>query len=194
MLCLGHGQLEASLCGPCRADLPWRETTQIWRGALPLLATFWFEPPISWMINAAKFNKSAAIFGVLGNLMGSGNVGFPAADFAVCPIPLRWQRQLGRGFNQSQLLGQALAQRFGWSLEPTWLSRRGDGRSQKTLGRSARLALTAGAFEVRSEVAGRRVLLVDDVCTTGATLRAAREAVVAAGAAEVAAWVCAAVR
>ena len=126
--------------------------------------------------------------------MTAGNAGFPAADFAVCPIPLRWQRQLGRGFNQSLLLGQALARRFGWTLEPAWLSRHGDGRSQKTLGRSARLALTAGVFEARPQVAGRRVLLVDDVCTTGATLRAACDALVSAGAAEVVAWVCAVVR
>lgn len=193
-LCLASLDAPSAFCRSCTADLPWRCSPEAGESDFPLTATFWFEPPVNWLLNAAKFDKNPAIFRQLGALMASRAMPQWATDYVVCPIPLRWERQLRRGFNQSFLLGDVLARQFGWDLQPGWLSRIGSGRSQKNLGRTARMTLAANVFSGAPEVSARRILLVDDVHTTGATLRAARGALLAAGAANVAAWVCAIVR
>ncbi len=102
----------------------------------------------------------------------------------VVPVPLHPTRLAERGFNQSALIARGVARRLGAPLRPLALARIRDTPQQAVLEREERLRNVVGAFRVRrsAEVAGRKVLLVDDVCTTGATIGAAAGALREAGA------------
>jgi len=105
----------------------------------------------------------------------------------VAPVPLHWRRRLARGFNQAALLAAAVARRYAVPVTRAVRRRRGT-PSQAGLSNAQRRANVAGAFQVRraERVRGRRVLLVDDVMTTGATASACAAALKRAGAAYVA--------
>jgi len=107
----------------------------------------------------------------------------------VAPVPLHWRRLIARRYNQAALLSQALARRGGLTAVPDLLRRRRATPSQGRLSRAERQRNVAGAFAVnpaREELlAGRRLLLVDDVMTTGATVSACARAALKAGAAGV---------
>lgn len=107
----------------------------------------------------------------------------------VVPVPLHPWRFFRRRFNQSAELGRALAERAGLACEPGALVRRRKTRQQVGLVRSEREANVRGAFVVPEamEIAvhGRRVLLIDDVYTTGATVSAATRALKRARVADV---------
>lgn len=109
------------------------------------------------------------------------------ADSAViAPVPLHWRRLFGRRYNQSALLSQALAAQSGRPGLPDLLVRRRATPSQGRLSAEQRRRNVAGAFAVRAGHAemlrGRRLLLVDDVMTTGATVGACARVALAAGA------------
>ena len=102
----------------------------------------------------------------------------------VVPIPLHPSRLAERGFNQAALLARPVALALGARFVPLALARTRDTTRQVNLDRGGRRTNVAGAFAVRQPrtVAGQNVLLVDDVRTTGATLREAGEALRASGA------------
>lgn len=92
---------------------------------------------------------------------------------AVIPVPLHWLRQYRRGYNQAEVIADALARKLGASLLPKALVRRRRTSTQTRLDSSARLANVLGVFKVRCLPAGlKHVLIVDDTFTTGATLAA----------------------
>jgi ComF family protein len=104
----------------------------------------------------------------------------------IVPVPLHRWRLLHRRFNQSALLAHALGRIAGTPVAAGLLCRRRNTPPQGTLTRAQREDNVSGAFQVRAgqavRVAGRRVLLVDDVLTTGATATACTEALLEAGA------------
>jgi ComF family protein len=107
----------------------------------------------------------------------------------IVPVPLHRRRFLRRRFNQSAELARVLARRSGRPFEPTALARVKVTRQQVGLGLSERQDNVRGAFRVPPEadikVRGRRVLVIDDVYTTGATVSAAVRALKRGGAAAV---------
>ena len=104
----------------------------------------------------------------------------------VVPVPLHWLRRLGRGFNQAEEIARGLAAELGLPVVAA-LRRRRPTPHQSRLTRAARLRNLVAAFHVRrpATIRGRRVLLVDDVATTGSTIEASAAVLRAAGAAEV---------
>jgi len=105
---------------------------------------------------------------------------------ALVPVPLSRNRQRERGFNQSELIAAALAKFWRIPVWPGALSRQTSTRSQTQLTPGERLGNVAGAFSVPAAqcaiLRGAHLVLVDDVVTTGATLRASASALFAAGA------------
>jgi len=107
----------------------------------------------------------------------------------IAPVPLHRWRLLWRRYNQSALLAQALGRASGKPVLPDLLIRRRATPSQGRLGRNQRFQNVAGAFALRPVHAGKlqglRVLLVDDVMTTGATVAECAKVLKRAGAASV---------
>jgi len=107
----------------------------------------------------------------------------------VVPVPLHRWRLLKRRYNQSALLSRAIAARTGYDHCPDLLIRRRATKQQDGMGAEARFANLDGAIAVnprrRGGLAGRSVLLIDDVMTSGATLTACSQACLAAAAKEV---------
>ncbi len=110
------------------------------------------------------------------------------ADLIV-PVPLHYTRLVMRGFNQSAWLASALAKSSGTPVSVDALKRIRRTQSQAGLDPKARRRNVAGAFEVRTsrldKIKGRRIVLVDDVFTTGATVTGCARALRKAGAAHI---------
>ncbi len=103
----------------------------------------------------------------------------------VVPVPLHAERRLERGYNQAELLAAAFAQRCRLNFQPNLLVRQRSTNSQVGLNVRERQANVENAFIASPDVRGKRLLLIDDVYTTGATLNACAAAALAAGADEV---------
>lgn len=110
----------------------------------------------------------------------------PSGPELVTAVPMHWRRLWARGYNQGAELARAVAAGTGAPFAPRALEKLRATRAQSRLGAGERKANLAGVFKgVRALVAGKNVLLVDDVMTTGSTLEAASRALRAAGAARV---------
>ncbi|WP_243403701.1 ComF family protein [Shimia abyssi] len=107
----------------------------------------------------------------------------------IAPVPLHWRRMVKRRFNQSALLGGALSKEVGLSFCPDLLVRTKHTQSSEGKCRAERISALIGAIQAHPKrlhrMAGRSVLLVDDVMTTGATLEACTQACLAGHATEV---------
>ncbi|WP_336485908.1 ComF family protein [Methylobacterium nigriterrae] len=121
-------------------------------------------------------------------MMASGRELVARAE-CVVPVPLHRWRLWRRRFNQAALLARPIARAAGLPYEPAALARVRATRPQVGLSRAGRATNLQGAFRVppaaRPRLAGRRVLLIDDVATTGATANAAARALLRGGAASV---------
>jgi ComF family protein len=108
------------------------------------------------------------------------------ADVWVVPVPLHWSRRWRRGYNQAEALASSLARRLGLTVQQA-LQRVIATKRLARKGRTARAEIMRGVFRARKgrKLAGRTVILVDDVLTTGATCSAAAMALKRAGAARV---------
>ena len=137
------------------------------------IAAFVYGGAISHAIGRLKYDRRPDLARPLGDLLWRAieRHSRPLAGAVIVPVPLHRARLAERGFNQSALLARRVSCRLGAPLRPA-LVRVRDTPQQTALNREARIANVAGAFRPRQHcfVQGCTVLLVDDVCTTGATL------------------------
>ena len=108
----------------------------------------------------------------------------------IVPVPLHRSKRAQRGFNQAERLARQLGRETGLALHSRCVARVTPTRSQTTLTRAERAANVRRAFTVKDQAAlsGRRVVLVDDVFTTGATTNACAKVLRDGGAADVCVW------
>lgn len=135
-------------------------------------------------IYRAKYDGDPNLAVALGALLVETFEAPPEPDDAIVPVPLHPRRLRERGYNQARELARPLARHLRVPVLTDVVARARDTPSQTRLDRAARRRNVADAFAVtRPEgVRGRRVLLVDDVVTTGATLASLRAALLTAGA------------
>lgn len=135
-----------------------------------------------------KYGNRPHVGRALGQVMGTAYGATTAPRPAlVLPIPLHRARRYERGYNQSAMLAQGVGCALGVPVEEALLVRCRATRTQTNLSRRRRWSNVEGAFAVATPqaVAGRTLLLIDDVMTTGATLAAAAAALKHAGAASI---------
>ena len=149
------------------------------------------------LLHLFKFTGIRAVASLLGRRLAEAIQsleGSAGQDLLVVAVPLFRQRQRERGFNQAVLLAEAALremrrQRPAWGLHPAYglLRRKRSTESSFTLSRRGRRRNLAGAFQLVGNVAGREILLIDDIFTSGATARECARVLMRAGASKV--WV-----
>jgi len=161
-------------CSTCMGDRPaydYARSAAVYEGAL------------REALHAFKFSGKRALARPLGDLAVEQCVASLLEGIeAVIAVPLARERERERGFNQAALLAQRIAKRLGLPTRPRWLARVRATRPQSDLPAAERRVNVRGAFRASRAVAGRHVLIVDDVLTTGATLGECARALRAGGA------------
>jgi ComF family protein len=156
---------EDHLCGDCLTEKkPYAVARSVGR----------YEDTLLTAIDRFKYRGRAGIGLILGGIMAdvAGMIWDMKVFERIVPVPLHRKRLRDRGFNQAAILARELAKRFDIPLDITSLRREVFTPPQVGLDRAKRSANVHGAFSARhpQKIAGRRILLVDDVHTTGSTL------------------------
>jgi ComF family protein len=176
---LGAGEDER--CRQCRSALPAFDSA---RAITRYRASAEGSNTVGALLRRHKYGLDQSLGRALAEFLDAGPQIADDAYDVVIPVPLHRARLRWRGFNQAALLGAALARRVGCRLDVVTLARTRSTPPQTVRGHSERIRNVRNAFEVRRplRVAGRRVLLVDDVMTTGATANECARVLRAAGA------------
>lgn len=169
-----------TLAGDCRAG---------WHPVAPLVglrSAACYAGPIRSALHRLKYKRDIILADTLARELAGAwrRYGLPA--WTVIAVPLAPERLRERGYNQAALLARGLADLARLPYQAEGLARVRHTHSQVGLPAEARSANVRGAFAAnRSKVAGRSYILVDDICTTGATVHACAEALKRAGAAAI---------
>lgn len=195
--CLGCGDIlgtdEPFLCPVCRklfkpVDVVGKREEWTERGLEYAAFAHYYGRPVKGLIRSYKFKSVHMLAGILAqeliNMAEHRQLG--PYDMVV-PVPLHPTRLRKRGYNQAELLAGPLAEALGVPLRTDVLGRRKKTKQQSKLSVRKRGANLADAFMAVRDLTGMRILLVDDVVTTGSTLCACAEALKSAGATSVSA-------
>ena len=195
----------ASCCEPCWSSLPRIDGAKCRSCALPspveadsfLCLQCHDDPlPLDWcdawgeyrdalerVLHALKFERhdflDEALAGLLEETLSV------RGDFAfdeVVGVPMHRTKERRRGYNQAELLARTLARRTGIRCDMNLLARTREQATQSKLPKRDRAANVRGAFAASPRAKGHSILIVDDICTTGETLRACARALIRAGA------------
>jgi ComF family protein len=141
------------------------------------------------LVHGLKYGDRLDLAPMMGRWMANAGRALLADADALVPVPLHWRRQWWRRFNQSALLAEVIGKVSGRMVAHRALKRVKATPQQVGLDKTARAQNVQGAFRVpperRGDVAGRKLILVDDVLTSGATLDACARALLRGGAASV---------
>lgn len=152
------------------------------------VAPLTYSPVVRTLIHRWKFKGHTGLTPYLTGLAGVSSYARTAPD-AIIPVPPHWRRRLSRGFDQTWLLANDIARRHpAQPVVKAGLRRHRRTDQQRQLGSEARIRNMAGAFVATENMLGRHVALIDDVMTTGATVNACAQALLAAGARQVDVW------
>ncbi len=176
----GVAALDGALCGECLATPP---PFQRARAALV------YDDPSRRLVLGLKYGDQTYAAPAYGAWLARSGADIVASADLLVPVPLHRWRLFWRRFNQAALLAQAFGRFTGLPYLPDLMKRERATPAMRGLGRLGRLRNISGAFSVRPRLAprlnGARVVLVDDVLTTGATAAECSRALLRAGAASV---------
>jgi ComF family protein len=184
----GFPRLDGSVCPVCgraqdtsgRCERCARQTPAF----SSVRSAFRYEGGVRKAIMAFKYNRRPALAEPLAEAMASA-LASPGVDSALlCAVPLHPERRRERGYNQAALLASELGRRWGMPVAEDGALRRVRATPQQVaLDYAERQLNVQGAFAAQPSLVGSRdIVLVDDVCTTGATLDACAQALLAQGA------------
>ena len=182
------------ICPACEKALPWTAEAEGLRqgpGDLRCAAPLWYEDLAREGLLRFKFQGASAAAEPLGGLLAQCAAEHFSGEFdTVTWVPVSKKRLRKRGYDQAELLARAACRL--WDTEPVrLLNKTADNPAQSGISdAAARRANVLGVYETCGDPAGKRVLLIDDICTTGATLSECARVLKDAGAESV---VCAAV-
>ena len=148
-------------------------------------ALFNYGGPIADAIHRLKYRDRSDLGASLGTLMGEAARRWAGRVDAVVPVPLHWRRRRARGYDQAALLARPIAKSLEVPALVRGLRRVRNTPQQVDLPHEARQRNVAGAFVPGRLRSASRALLIDDVKTTGATLRAASKALASGGVDEI---------
>lgn len=173
-------------CGRCGARLPdERKICHLDHPYILGAATNYHEPPVEALVKSLKFGRAKNAAPLLGSFLADyfRPLGI-SADYMIVPIPLGKERLKERGFNQAELIAEAFSHKLNLPIELRALSRTKNTLPQSSIrGHRERLDNVQGAFTALQDlVAGKNIILVDDVTTSGATFYEATTALKSAGA------------
>ena len=162
------------LCGWCESSRP---------GMDRVIAPYVMDGPVREMVHRLKYHNLKAAAPYMARLMAARLEARSETPDIIMPTPLHPRRERSRGYNQAGLLAKELSRITGLKLDSRALIRSADTAPQVELkdGQERRQNVQ-GAFECRADMAGRSILLVDDVVTTGGTASACASALKAGGA------------
>jgi ComF family protein len=163
----------APYCGSCAAGIQWihgRVVTPMTR-SMPLMAVARFSGPMAETIHHLKYHDRPDIAPALATLIVEG---LARTYDAIIPVPLSRRRLRARGYNQSLLIARGVAKALAIPCYPHMLRKTQETAPQVALDHQERLHNLRGVLALHSRhgtrIADRRLLLIDDVATTGATL------------------------
>lgn len=205
-VCVGCGKIGDYICARCAAHLPVLDGPLCPRCGQPqvsgmlcpscaaklspvssIRSVFRFDGAVRNAVHELKYHNLRAIAPTLAAYLTEYARQREVVADVIVPVPLHPQRLRRRGYNQSGLLARALAESLATPVFMNSLKRSGVQASQaRTSTMTERLRNVAGAFTCAdASFSDKRILLIDDVCTTGATLEACAVALRAAGASDV---------
>lgn len=159
----------ANLCADCWQQLPWLKST-VQRQDIDIMVACRYDYPLDRMIQQFKYQQKLHYQAVLAALLSQ--LSYPKIQ-AIVAMPISTTRLAERGYNQAMLLAQHLAQQLN---VPIWQPiTRLEQHSQKGLSRHERLSQIQQQFQpnpLHTKICYRKVLIVDDVVTTGASIQA----------------------
>lgn len=171
--------LQGETCGRCISHPPTFSRTSV---------VFGYAFPLDKLIQAMKYGQQLALANAFAKKLAH-RIDQNYLPDLVIPMPLHPAKLRTRGFNQSLLLAEKITRELNLKLLPNACQRVRDTLSQSSLKWKARDKNVRNAFHCDADLTGKRVALVDDVLTTGASLNALAEAVKKRGAAEISTWV-----
>ena len=151
-------------------------------------SVFWYQGLARQLLITLKYNQGLWVVPILGDYLAEAVDAAGQANGVVVPMPMHWRRRFQQGFNPPGCLASWVACRQRLPYNDRLLQRTHHRPPQQTLPRAQRIKNVQGCIRVQGVVPAR-VILIDDVITTGATMQAAVDALYAAGAKEVQCWV-----
>lgn len=178
------------ICPVCEERLPYTENGGRRRGDFfaECVSALYYENDVREAVHRFKFHGVQAYADVFGELTASCIYENLTGEYDILSwVPLDPRRRRKRGYDQTELIARAVGKRLCRKPEPVLRKRRGVHPQSETGAPEARKANIAGAYRVidRAQVAGKRILLIDDIVTTGSTLSECAKTLLLAGAEEV---------
>lgn len=169
-------------CGQCLKKPPVFQQT---------IAIYHYQPPLSWLVQQMKFNKKQSVSHLLAQIMARQlEEKITERPDAILPVPLHYQRQFARGFNQAEELAKVIAGQLGCKLDRQYIERYQPGLQQSGLDARQRKKNVKNVFRVNNKQQNyQHVAVVDDVMSTGATVNEIARLLKKSGVKKVDVWV-----